>query len=141
MEQVKLRGWSGRDLEAELRQGCLPARQGSGRKPTPPKNALAGLTQLHRLVTTTSNRFEVLFSESFHLAGELGYIPGDEVNEEIRDSVAQASQKLRDISAAAKEHAEDLDGVIETFDGVFTSRIKAADHSFQPERTGVPSDL
>ena len=141
MEQIKRRRLTGPDLETELRQGCLPARQGSGRKPARPKSAFAGLTQLHKTVTTTSNRFQVLFSESFHLAGELTNTPDDELNEEIRDSVAQAAERLREMAVAAKNHSVELDEVIGVFDEVFEARLADAEEAFQPDRTGVPLDL
>jgi hypothetical protein len=140
MRHVKEKQLSASQLDEELRGGRLPERSGSGRKAARPSSALAGLTQLHKQVTSTSNRFGALFSDQFDLASSLRDTPPDDLSEEILDSVVHAANQLKQMAEAAQAHATDLENVTTWIAGVFEFRRKAAEERVPPNRTGIPAN-
>jgi len=140
MQQVKKRGLSASSLEEELRGGKLPSRRGSGRKACKPSSALAGLTQLHKQMTSTGNRFDALFSSEFDLADSLKEIPPDELTEEIRDSIDHATSLLQQLAKIAQVHAAALEEASSWMENVFEARRKAELEKLTPDLTGIPQN-
>lgn len=135
---VRQRELSAMQLQEELRQGRLPARQGSGRRPRPPRSAHAGLDQIHSLTTTVANKFDVMFGEQFHLATELLNTPPEQIDDSTRETVVTAQDRLRAIGDSARHHASELEEAIRHIDHVLATQRAAAD---APAESPVPRHM
>lgn len=105
-DRIAVKNMSVAGLEAELRGQRASQREGSGRRPAPPKSLSSGVGMLVKSATTFGNKLEfAMFGDEFDVAGEVRNTPPDELTEELRAQFVAAIEKLEATGAQATGHA------------------------------------
>lgn len=115
--------WTASDLEDEVRAGKPNLRLGSGRRPSPPKNASVGLRQLEQAAGKFQNKLEsALFSPSFDLAEEIRNLSPNDVGEDTLLAVHNGVTVLEQLAEVATKDARSLREAMDWIDGVLKKR-------------------